>query len=109
MLTAALLVGVLLAAVYITVGVIGWIADVGDGDNGDLAVWLLLLVGGGALLLIALFVLPRWSTFSLLLAAVGALAGALALWWTIALPLIAVGFIVLAIAATRQGSDTATV
>ena len=36
-LQAALLVGVLLAAVYITAGFIGWIVDVGDGDNSDLA------------------------------------------------------------------------
>jgi len=101
-LTAALLVGVLLAAVYVTVGIIGWIVDVDDGDNGDLAIWLLLLVGGGALLLVGLFAVSRWSTLSVALGALGALAGALALWWTFAIPLIALGFVVLAVVARRQ-------
>lgn len=101
-LTAALLLGVLLAAVYITAGVIGWIVDVGDGDDSDLAFWLLFLLGGGVLLLVGLFVVRRWSTLSLVLGALGALAGAFALFWTIVLPLLALAFIVLAIAARRQ-------
>ncbi len=101
-LQAALLVGVLLAAVYITAGFIGWIVDVGDGDNSDLAFWLVFMIGGGVLLLAGLFVVSRWSTLSIVLAALGAIAGAIALFWTIVVPLAALGFIVLAIVARRQ-------
>ena len=99
-LQAALLVGVLLAAVYITAGFIGWIVDVGD--NSDLAFWLVFMIGGGVLLLAGLFVVSRWSTLSIVLAALGAIAGAVALFWTIVVPLAALGFIVLAIVARRQ-------
>lgn len=99
-LQAALLVGVLLAAVYITAGFIGWIVDVGD--NSDLAFWLVFMIGGGVLLLAGLFVVSRWSTLSIVLAALGAIAGAVALFWTIVVPLGALGFIVLAIVARRQ-------
>ena len=43
--------GLVLGIGYLAAGIGGWIGDVTDGDNGDLAFWLLFLVGGGALLL----------------------------------------------------------
>ena len=40
--------GLVLGIGYLAAGIGGWIGDVTDGDNGDLAFWLLFLVGGGA-------------------------------------------------------------
>ena len=68
-------IGLLLGVGYLFAGLVGWIVDVADGDQGDLAFWLVLLVGGGAALLVSLFYsgLPRGV--ALVLAIVGALAG----------------------------------
>jgi hypothetical protein len=105
--TTALALGVLLGVGYIAAGLIGWAADASD-DNSDLAAWLLLLVGGGAILLAGLFAVTRWSTASLALGTIGALAGALALFWTVIVPLLALVFIGLAIAVRRRGAGKGT-
>jgi hypothetical protein len=86
--------GVVLGVGYLAAGIGGWIGDVTDGDGSDLAFWLLFLCGGGVLVLVALFAgLPRAG--ALVLAIVGALAGAIALVWSIVVPLLAIAFVVL--------------
>ena len=96
--------GLLLGVGYLFAGMIGWFADVSDGDRGDLAFWLVLLLGGGALLLAGLFAsgLPRGV--ALALALVGALAGALALIWSILVPLVALVFVVLLVLRDRRST-----
>jgi hypothetical protein len=81
--------GVLLGVGYIVAGIVGWIADVSDGDGSDLVFWLVFLCGGGLVLLAGLFrvTAPRW--LSVLLVAIGAVAGALALVWTVIVPILA--------------------
>lgn len=92
---------------YAAGGIIGWIADVADGDGNDLAFWLVFLLGGAALILAGLFGTRRWSWTSALLIGVGAAAGALALFWTIVVPILALVLIGLAIASMRRRTATA--
>jgi len=77
--------GVLLGAGYIVAGLIGWIANAAEGS--DLAFWLLLLLGGGVLILAGVFGLKPRSTAAVLVAAIGAIAGALVLWWSVVVPI----------------------
>jgi hypothetical protein len=94
--------GLLLGVGYLAAGIGGWIGDVTDGDNGDLVFWLLFLVGGGALLLLGLLAtgLPPRATLALQI--VGALAGALALLWSILVPILAIVFVVLTVLQARN-------
>ena len=99
---AARALGVILGVGYVAAGLIGWIADVTDGDGSDLFFWLLFLVGGGVLVLVGLFVLTSPQALSIAVASVGALAGALALAWSIIVPILALIFIALLIIRTRS-------
>lgn len=100
--TAALALGVLLGVGYIAAGVIGWIADATDGDGSDLFFWLLLLVGGGVLILAGLFVFTSPPVLSIVLVAIGAIAGALALVWSVIVPILALVLIALLIVRARR-------
>jgi biotin transporter BioY len=105
---AALALGVILGFGYIAAGVIGWIVDVTDGDGSDLFFWLLLLVGGGVLILAGLFVLTSRPVLSIVVAAVGAVAGAVVLVWSVIVPILALIFVALLIVrARRSGPATA--
>ena len=81
--------GVLLGVGYVVAGIVGWIADVTDGDGSDLAFWLVFLCGGGLLLLIGMFGATSSKWLSVVLVVLGAAAGALALVWTIIVPILA--------------------
>ncbi|HKF14686.1 MAG TPA: hypothetical protein VKB13_05595 [Gaiellaceae bacterium] len=100
--TAAYVLALVLAVGYAAAGIIGWIADVTDGDGSDLFFWLLFLLAGAALILIGLFRVPRWSWTSVILISAGALAGALPLVWSIVAPILAVVLIVLAVLVARR-------
>jgi len=100
--TAAYWLALVMGIAYAAGGIIGWIADVTDGDGSDLAFWLLFLLGGAALILAGLFLARRWSWSSALLISLGAAAGALALLWSILAPLLAVVLIALTVSAARH-------
>jgi hypothetical protein len=99
--TAAYWLALLLGIGFAAAGIVGWIADVTDGGS-DLAFWLVLLLGGAALILAGLFLTRRWSWISVLLVSVGAAAGALALFWSILVPILALVLIGLAVTAARR-------
>lgn len=99
---AAYPLALVLALGYAAAGIGGWLGDVTDGDGSDLAYWLVFLLGGATLLLAGLYLVGRWSPASVALVSVGALAGALALVWTVLVPLLAVVLIVLAVLANRD-------
>lgn len=99
---AAYVLALVLAVGYLVGGIGGWIGDVTDGDGSDLAVWLVLLIGGALMLLAGIFGVRRWSAASVALIGVGAVAGALPLFWTIIVPVLALVLIGLAVAATRR-------
>jgi hypothetical protein len=104
---AAYVIALILAIGYIAAGVVGWIADVTDGDSGDLAAWLALLLGGAALLLAGLFLVTRWSWPSTALVSLGTIAGALAVFWSIIAPLLAIALVVLAVLLARRKTAAA--
>jgi len=87
---------------YIAAGVVGAALEVTDGDRSDLAFWLALLVGGGALVLIGSFVLGSRPVLSAVLTSVGALAGAVAVFWSVIVPVLALALVVLSIARARR-------
>jgi len=100
-------VGVVLGVGYLVAGIGGWIADATDGDGSDLVVWLLLLVGGGILVLASLYARTLPPAAGLALGVVGALAGALAIFWSIVGPLLALAFCVLLVRRFRRGGPVA--
>jgi hypothetical protein len=93
-------VGVLLAVTYIVAAIGGWIGDVTDGDGSDLAFWLLMLLGGAVLVLASLNA-HLSPVLTLVLAIVGAFLGAVVLFWTIVVPLLAIVFAVLSMLRLR--------
>jgi hypothetical protein len=94
--------GLLLGVGFVAAGIVGWIAEVNDADGSDLAYWVIFLVGGGILVLAAVVVggLPDW--LAVVLGTAGALAGALALFWTVIVPLLALAFVVLLVLRSRN-------
>ena len=99
--TGTALLGAVLGLGYIVSGIVGWIANVAD--DGDLAFWLLFLLGGGALVLLGVFRM-RSPVLSIALTAIGAVAGALALFWSVVVPILAAALIVLVIMRSRRAS-----
>ncbi len=99
--------GVVLGVGYLVAGIGGWIGDVTDGDGSDLAFWLVFLCGGGILVLASLFApLPRGV--ALALGIIGALAGAVAVFWSVFVPLLAIAFVVLLVLRFRRQPGPAT-
>ena len=94
--------GLLLGVGYIVAGIAGWIADVTDGDGSDLAFWLVFLCGGGVVLLLGLLRVTSPAWLSVALIAVGAVAGAIALVWSVIVPVLAVALIILTVLKARR-------
>ena len=86
---------------YIAAGLAGAALDT-TGGGSDLAVWLLLLIGGGALVLGGSFASASGNALGVALAAIGAAAGALALFWTAIVPVLAIAFVVLSVISLRR-------
>jgi predicted membrane-bound mannosyltransferase len=90
----------LLVTVYFVAGVVGFFVDIDK--TRDLVLWVLLLWGGAALILAGalLRIVPGW--LSIALVTVGATAGALALVWTVVVPLAAAVLVALTFSLTRR-------
>jgi di/tricarboxylate transporter len=91
------------AAAYVVAGVVGaawprW----DEAAASDQIVWVLLLVGGGLMLAIGLRRFERSPWVGAALVSVGALAGALVLFWTLLVPLIAIALVVLSVVHARR-------
>jgi len=100
--TATRVLAAILGVGYIAAGVLGAAFEVTDGDQSDLAFWLVFLVGGGALVLIGSFVLASRPVLSAVLTSVGALAGAVAVFWSVIVPVLALALVALSIARVRR-------
>ncbi len=87
---------------YVAAGLAGVVLG-GTGGGTDLAIWLGLLVGGGALVLVGSFAL-RPGTPGVLATAIGSVAGALALFWSVLVPVLAVALVVLSVLRARRAA-----
>jgi hypothetical protein len=103
--TATQVLAAVLGVGYIAAGLVGAALDSTGGDGSDLAFWLAFLVGGGALVLIGTFLLGSRPALSAALTSVGALAGAVAVFWSVIVPVLALVLVVLCIARARRASD----
>ena len=91
---------------YVVIGVLGgwWPKHWGDdAAASDQIVWIVLLAGGGLLLLAGLRVIDRSRWPGALLVSVGAVTGALAIFWTGVVLLVAVALVVLSVLYARRG------
>jgi hypothetical protein len=90
----------LLVTTYVLAGVIGLFA--GSHNTRDRVLWVAFLGGGAVLILVGAFVkrLPPW--LSVLFISIGAIAGGIALVWTILVPLAAAVLVALTFSFYRQ-------
>jgi hypothetical protein len=101
---ATRIVALVLGIGYVVSGIVGAFAF-GATDGSDTFWWLLLLVGGGALVLAGAFVLDSRRILSVAVTIVGALAGALALFWSVVAPVLAIVLALLTIVRARRISS----
>jgi hypothetical protein len=95
--------GTFLGIAYLLAGVVGFLWPRWDeAATSDRVVWFVLLAVGGAALLAGLRLLDRSPWAGAALVSVGALAGALALFWSILVPLIAITLVVLSVVSARR-------
>jgi hypothetical protein len=101
---ALVVLGTVLGAVYVLAGVIAgvWPSHWEDSDTIDRMLWLIFLVGGGVAVLSGLRLFERWPWLAASLVSVGAIAGALAIFWTVAAPLAAIALVVLSVMCARR-------
>jgi hypothetical protein len=99
--------GTFVAVAYVIIGIIGgllsshWEEASGWSDR---IVWVVLLVGGGVLLFLGLRMSRRSPWLGATLISIGAVAGALPIFWTILALLLAVTLVVLSIMYARRAT-----
>ena len=100
---AVLILGSLLALAYLAGAVFGGLViDWDEGDDDDRLFWILFLSGGALLLVAGLFAADRSRWLATTLMSLGAIAGAIASFWTIVIPIAAIALIVLSILWARR-------
>lgn len=103
------ILGGITAVGYVLTGVIAG-ASPGmwdESSTSERVVWIVLLVGGGLLLIAGLWLAQRSPWVAAALISVGAVAGAVAIFWVVVTPFIALALIVLSVINAR--STTAAV
>jgi hypothetical protein len=96
--------GAFVAVAYLLVGVIGglWPGHWDEASALDEILWYVFLVGGGALLLAGLWFFQRSPWTGAVLVSLGAIAGGLALFWTVLAPVLAIALVVLSVLCARR-------
>jgi hypothetical protein len=99
-----LILGAPAGTAYLLAGIFGafWASHWTEASASDQAVWVLFLSGGGALLLAGLRVFRHSPWLGATLVSLGALAGALALFWTLAVPVVAIALVALSVVNARR-------
>jgi di/tricarboxylate transporter len=104
--------GAFVAAAYVIIGIIGglWASHWEEASTSDRVIWTVLLVGGGILLFLGLRMSRRSPWLGAALISVGAVAGALPIFWTILALVLAIALVVLSIMHARRaaGASPAT-
>lgn len=101
---AILILGGLLGLTYFLGGVLGGLLFDWDDDGGDndRVFWVVVLISAAVLLLAGLLVANRSRWAAAALVSIGALAGAVVIFWSIVIPLAAIALVVLSILWARQ-------
>jgi hypothetical protein len=101
--------GAFTGIVYIVVGIVGglWPGHWDGSSTGDQALWFVFLIGGGVLLLAGLRLFQRSPWSGAALVSLGAVAGALPIFWSVAAPLVAIALIVLSFMYVRRAAAAA--
>ena len=106
-----LILGALAGTAYLLAGILGgalWPSHWEEASPADQALWLILLAGGGVLLLGGLWLFQRSPWTGAALISLGAVAGSLVLFWTLAVPIVAIALVVLSVRNARRVAATAT-
>ena len=98
--------GTFVAAAYVLIGIIGGLSlsHWDEASASDQIVWFVLLVGGGVLLFLGLRMSKRSPWLGAALISVGAVAGALPIFWTILALVVAIALVVLSIMYARRAA-----
>jgi hypothetical protein len=101
---AFVIFGRVVAIAYIIVGIAGgiWPGHWDDAAASDQIVWIVLLLSGGVLILAGLRLFARSPWGGAALVSIGAILGALAIFWTIVALVVAVVLIVWSVIAARR-------
>ena len=102
--TAIVVIGGVLGVAYLAAGIVGGIAaDWEEATTADRVLWIAFLAGGGVLLLAGLWALRAASPWvAAALISVGALAGAIAVFWSLLVPAGAILLVVLSVVRARR-------
>lgn len=95
---------------YLVVGVAGgiWPGHWDDTGAADQIVWVVLGVAGGALVLAGWRLLDRSPKLAATLICVGAVVGALPIFWTVVAPALALALVVLSVVYARRADLSRT-
>ena len=105
-----LILGAAAGTAYLVAGILGgafWPSHWEEASRADQVLWLVFLAGGGVLVLTGLRLFERSPRTGATLISVGAVAGAVPLFWTLAVPLVAIALVVLSIKYARRVAATA--
>ena len=102
--------GTITGIAYLLIGALGawWPGHWDDAAASDQVLWGVLLVGGGAALLAGLRIIERLPRWGAILVAVGAVAGALVIFWTVIVIVVALTVAVLAVVYARRLASPST-
>ena len=100
--------GMFTGVAYVIVGVAGaiWPGHWDDAPASDQIVWAVLLIAGGLVVLAGLRTLRRAPVRGATLVSLGAVVGALPIFWALLPLLLAVALIVLSVLYARRGGST---
>jgi hypothetical protein len=98
--------GYFAAAAYLIIGIVGglWPSHWEGSNTTDQVLWFVFLCGGAVLLFAGLRLLPRSPWGGAVLVSLGAVLGALSIFWTIVVLIVAVALIVLSVRYARGAS-----
>ena len=108
--TALFWLGTITGVAYLVIGALGawWPGHWDDAAAIDQIIWGALLIGGGVALLAGLRIIERTPRWGAIFIAVGAVAGALVIFWTVIVILVAVTVAVLALIYARRLASPST-